>query len=290
MSFHIVRLATNVSYLFAAGERIPILAYHRICPLYYRKSMPWANVYPEEFERQMGYLAEHFECITVLEYVLRVTSGRLTGREICVTFDDGFRDNYLYAFPILRRYGIKATFFLVTAYIGEDIIFPWMSLDDGSKNDIAVNRERWLPLTWDHVREMARYEMEFGTHSHTHSTSLSNLNRDDAKKEIEICTSVFREKMQSDPTIFCYPHGTFKDYDESHIAVLKACGYKAALTTNIGRNSSCQSLYELRRLIVYDDDSLWEFRKKASGAYDFFENLHKAWLTIAGAQPYNVRD
>jgi len=289
ISYYILKLITDFLYLLPDNsKKVPILVYHRICPLYYKKKIPYANVYPEEFDKQMMYLKEHFEIITISEYVQRANNNQLKWNEVCITFDDGFKDNYLYAFPILKKYGLKATFFLITKHIDSDTIFPWIPLDKGAKDDILSNHKRWLPLSWEEVKEMMEYGIEFGTHTHTHKDSLSKMDIEDVKEEIEESTKIFMEKTGIYPELFSYPHGTFKDYDTTHIELLKSYKYKAAVTTNIGRNSQSQNLYELKRIIIYEKDSLREFKKKVCGAYDIAETLQKIWLIIAGSKPYRL--
>lgn len=285
--YAVLRLTTNLTYLLPYnGKKTPILVYHRICPLFYKKELPYANVYPEEFDKQMSYLKNHFEVVTVSEYLQRVKDSLLKGSEICITFDDGFRDNYIYAFPILRKYGLKATFFLTTKYIGTDTLFPWMAIDNGAKDDILTNRERWLPLSWEEVKEMMEYGMEFGTHTHTHGDSLSMMDIEDAKSEIEKSTRILMEKTGVYPDVFSYPHGSFKDYGAVHVELLKSLSYKVALTTNAGRNCPLQDPYQLKRIIIYEEDSMWEFKKKVKGAYDIAGSLQKMWLNIAGTGKY----
>ncbi|MEW6042442.1 MAG: polysaccharide deacetylase family protein [Elusimicrobiota bacterium] len=234
----------------------------------------------------MNYLKENFEVITVSKYLQKIEHNQLAGNEVCITFDDGFKDNYIYAFPILQKYGLKATFFLTTKYIGNDTIFPWILLDKGAKDDIVCNRKRWLPLSWEEVKEMVEYGMEFGTHTHTHRDSLSNMSVEEVENEIGESTQNFKEKTGFYPELFSYPHGTFKDYDKAHIELLKSYNYRAALTTNAGRNSTSQNPYEIKRIIIYEEDSLWEFKKKVNGAYDIAEPLQKIWLNIAGTKKY----
>ncbi len=280
-----MKLLTNLSFFFPGhGRKVPILAYHRVCPLYFPKEFRYNNVFPEEFEKQMKYLKTNFEVITVYEYVRRIGKNLIRGNEICVTFDDGFKDNYIYAFPILEKYQLKATFLLTTKYIDNNAPFPWMPMDNGGKNDFLKNRERWLPLSWKEVGEMMESGMQFGTHTHTHGDSLSNLSLDEAKTEIEESTRTFFEKTGVRPELFSYPHGTFKDYGMAHIDMLKKNDYKAALTTNMGRNSASQDLFHLKRIVVYEEDSLWEFRKKVHGAYDVAESLQRIWLNVAGSK------
>lgn len=287
--YFILKMVTDMAYIFPDKRRnIPILVYHRVCPLYYKKELPYANVYPEEFDKQMMYLKNNFEVITILEYLQRLNNNMVRGSEVIITFDDGFKDNFIYAFPILKKHGLMATFFLTTKYIGTNALFPWMFLDKGAKDDMQTNLERWLPLSWEEVKEMMEYGMEFGTHTHTHKDSLSKMTLYEAKKEIEESTKTFKDKTGIVPEFFSYPHGTFKDYNATHIELLKLYNYKAAVTTNAGRNTPFQDSYELKRIIIYEEDSLWEFKKKVHGAYDIAETLQKAWLHIAGSEPYKI--
>lgn len=281
-----LRLITNILYFFPKNDRkIPIFAYHRVCPLYHKKEIQYFNVYPEEFDKQMGHLKDHFEVITVSSYLQKLKTSNISGNEVCITFDDGFKDNYIYAYPILKKHGLKASFFLTTKYIGGNTIFPWVQLDNGAKEDIKIHRERWLPLSWEEVREMIEYGMEFGTHTHTHKGSLSGMDIKDAEGEIAESSEMLKEKTGIYPEIFSYPHGTFKDYNTNHVELLKKYKYKIALTTNTGRNSRMQNPYELKRIIVYEEDSLWEFKKKVNGAHDIAEDLQKLWLNVAGSKP-----
>jgi peptidoglycan/xylan/chitin deacetylase (PgdA/CDA1 family) len=260
--------------------------YHRVCPLYFKKQIPYANVYPEEFERQIDYLRSNYQAITLAEFLRRSNMKEIKGDEVCITFDDGFRDNYLYAFPILKRYEVPASFFLVTKYIGTGKLFPWVHLDNGGESHFRMQPEGWLPLTWDDVGEMAHSGMEFGTHTHTHRDSLTKMPEDEAPLEIRTCTELFKEKMGYTPTFFCFPHGTRRDYNLTHVNMLRSLGYLGGLTTNIGRNGLSQDPYELKRLIIYEEDPLWEFKKKVHGAYDFVGTLQKGWLSFAGASKY----
>ncbi len=281
-----LKVATEVSNLLPkACGRTPVLLYHRVCPLRYRKAFSYANVYPEDFDKQMAFLSHGFETLTVTGFLDRAAHGELTGREVCVTFDDGFRDNYIYALPILEKYGVKATFFLATASIGTESPFPWMALDDGARSDMAENINRWLPLSWNEVREMRDKGMEFGTHTHTHTRALSRMSGDEAWKELRDCTKKFTEELGSPPEVFSYPHGTSKDFNATHVEMLKSLNYHAALTTNIGRNALDEDLFYMKRLIVYEEDSLREVKKKVQGAYDIVEGMQRLWLSLAGSVP-----
>jgi len=87
-------------------------------------SLPQITVWQRSFEMQMRYLSEHYKLLRLSSFADLVASGeRLPPRTAAVTFDDGWRDNYLYAFPIMQKYGIPATIFLTTGFVGTDRVF-----------------------------------------------------------------------------------------------------------------------------------------------------------------------
>jgi peptidoglycan/xylan/chitin deacetylase (PgdA/CDA1 family) len=125
------------------------------------------------FERQVVYLKKHCRVVSLNELVDAIDNNtHLPPRAVVLTFDDGWRDNYEYAFPILRQYGLPATIFLSTGYIGTDRIF-WperllaalSAMKDGSQDGDKAKPEglpdglsrqidRWVdgPRKFDHDR------------------------------------------------------------------------------------------------------------------------------------------
>jgi peptidoglycan/xylan/chitin deacetylase (PgdA/CDA1 family) len=97
------------------GRNLQILSYHRVSDQ--RDSfLPALGV--RRFEAQMEYLASDFRVLSLEEAVARLEAGELPDHALVVTFDDGYRDNYRHAFPVLRRLAIPASFFLTTGAIG----------------------------------------------------------------------------------------------------------------------------------------------------------------------------
>jgi len=79
----------------------------------------------EDFRAQLLFLKEHFHVTTLEEMLWLIRNPHSIRRvEVLITFDDGYRDNYEIAFPILREHGLQATFFLVTSYVGSNLL-PW---------------------------------------------------------------------------------------------------------------------------------------------------------------------
>lgn len=104
---------------------LPILAYHRVLDIEPEDRFPFdpelVSATPAVFRRQMEYVARHFDPITFADLLAALDGARpLPARPLIVTFDDGYRDNYTEAFPILRQIGVPATFFVCTGSIGGD--------------------------------------------------------------------------------------------------------------------------------------------------------------------------
>jgi peptidoglycan/xylan/chitin deacetylase (PgdA/CDA1 family) len=111
------------------GRRLTVLAYHRVAdhenPAFdtYRRNV---SATPAEFCEQMDYAAERFNPVSLEQVEAGLDGGpRLPERPLLVTFDDGYRDNYLAAFPVLRERGIPMAVFLATGFVGSDNPFPW---------------------------------------------------------------------------------------------------------------------------------------------------------------------
>jgi peptidoglycan/xylan/chitin deacetylase (PgdA/CDA1 family) len=99
----------------APGGALSILIYHRV----HAASDPLlpAEVDAAVFSVQMAFLADHFSVLPLGEAVERLARGRLPARAASVTFDDGYADNHDIALPILRRFGVPATFFVATGFL-----------------------------------------------------------------------------------------------------------------------------------------------------------------------------
>ena len=104
-----------------------ILTYHRVLPIQQSVCYPFQGmVMPRDaFEAQMAYLAESYVVLSFAQGIERLQNGNLPKKSVVVTFDDGYRDNYEFALPILKKYEIPATFFVVTDAVEQRIRLWW---------------------------------------------------------------------------------------------------------------------------------------------------------------------
>lgn len=141
------------------GPVFPILTYHRVND--YRD--PFFGALPTTvFERQVRHLARHYTVLPVEELVDRMRAGSLPRNAAAITFDDGYRDTLTHAAPILAGYGLPATVFLATGFIGTTEV-PWydrlataLKLSPRSRVIAPPGEELALESVEDRLRALAR--------------------------------------------------------------------------------------------------------------------------------------
>jgi len=219
--------------------RIPILMYHYVSvpPPDADKYRLDLSVTPTNFEAQMDYLARKgYSPIRLVDLAEFLTNGQpLPVNPIVITFDDGYADNYQYAFPILKKYKFTATFFVIT-----------QAIDDGKTGY----------MTWDQLEEMAIERMEIGSHSMTHP-ELKGKPRAFQIGEIVGSKLLIESRLGTPVKTFSYPAGK---YDSTTLEVLRSAGYLAAVTTEPqGAKQTVDKPYELQRIRVRGSFAVADF-------------------------------
>lgn len=211
------------------SARVPILMYHYL-------SIPPddADIYRLDLSVTPQLFRQHLEAMQNTGYTTvrlddltaHLTQGTpLPEKPVIITFDDGYRDNYVNAFPLLIEYGMTATFFIVTDFIDEA-----------------------LPayLTWDMVREMHAAGLLIESHSRNH-TSLKNRDVDFLIWQALGSIETIEFELGIKPRFVSYPAGQF---DSTTIEVFKSANYLAGVTTIQGATHNSDNLFELRRVRV----------------------------------------
>lgn len=217
---------------------IPILMYHHI-------GQPGAgtdairrdlSVSPANFEAQLRYLVGHgYGPITLESLVLHLQIGRpLPPKPVVLTFDDGFRDNYTNAYPLLKEYGFVGTFFVITGFVDE-------------------GRPEYM--SWSEIELMHANGMEIGSHTYTHP-SLRGKSFDYIVWQVLGSKEAIEARTQEPVRFLSYPSG---QYDQQVIDVLRSAGYWAAVTVEAGSLQSSERPFELKRIRVRGSYSLADF-------------------------------
>lgn len=221
------------------AARLPILMYHYISDPpanadSYRRDL---SVPPREFEIQLAYLRDAgYTSITLDDLLQHLTAGHpLPDKPVILTFDDGYLDNYLYAFPLLRQYGFSGTFFVITSLLDE---------------------ARPGYISWEQAQQMQENGMDIQSHSLSHP-DLSGQSIALLQHEIAGSRQAIEAHLHKPVRFFAYPFG---QYDRQVIDVLRSAGYQAAVTTMAGVVHTSTALFELARVRIHGTDDLDKFK------------------------------
>ena len=202
---------------------IPVLNYHIIS----NQKINTLAITPQEFEEQMAYLHNNgYTTISpdqLLDYIQY--KAPLPDNPILITFDDGYRDAYLEAYPILKKYNYTATIFLITDYV--------------------ENNSRYL--NWDQVEEMHDNGFTFGSHTLDH-ISLSGASNEYVEYQLTKSREAIEWHLKEPIKYFAYPGGF---YSKTTTQLLKQAGYRGAFTVNLGRDKTNSDIFALSRIPIF---------------------------------------
>jgi peptidoglycan/xylan/chitin deacetylase (PgdA/CDA1 family) len=213
--------------LFLTG--LPVLTYHHVGPRRRGARLKGLYVSPNLFDRQVEELrAARFQSADLPAAV----SGSNESRHIVLTFDDGFRDVFEHALPILKHHGFRGIIFLVSSLIGGTNEWQQRAGDIPEPLMDEVQVRDWL-AAGQHI----------GSHTLTHPW-LTRLAPDAAREEIVSSRRALQDRFGVPVEHFCYPYG---DCDKRVRDLVAEAGYHTACTTKTGINLAAQSPLELKR-------------------------------------------
>jgi peptidoglycan/xylan/chitin deacetylase (PgdA/CDA1 family) len=235
--------------------RLPVLMYHSIEHAKNRSDK--LTVSPEAFERQLAFLRGHrYNVIPLADAVDYIRQRkRPPPRTVAITIDDGYENNYLYVYPLLKKYKMPATIFVITGFVG---------------------REGFL--SWNQMREMSDSGLvDIESHTKLHYW-LTGLADDRLKDELASSRAVLESRLGKKVPFVCYPMGA---YDGRVKAAARSAGYKAAFATKPTRLTPNYDVYEIKRVrISRTSDNMFVFWIKISGYHAFFRLLQADYREI----------
>jgi len=210
------------SVLINDNRGIPVIAYHSISDDNIGSPLV---VSTENFREHMKTLKDKgYTTLTmkqVEEYILNEES--IPAKSVLITFDDGYKDNYTNAFPILKEFNMNATIFVIPTYL------------DGQAY-----------MTPDQVKEMSCYGIDIQSHTYTHKR-LSDLSYEEQFKELELSKKQLSEMIGKEVTMCAYPEGR---YNDDTLKAMEKVGYKCAFTIKRGYSDRNDGRFELDRVCV----------------------------------------
>lgn len=216
---------------------IPILTYHYIGnnPNPLDKIRDNLSVSPNEFEVQMKYIAENGFNTTSLDTMYASLEGKATlpAKSIILTFDDGYIDFYVNAFPILRRFNLHATAFIPTALINQGYY-----------------------MSWDQIKEIdATGLISFQAHTVYHP-DLTSLNTGQAMGEISTSKRVLEQQLGKPVNFLAYPYGVS---NLTTWQLVKQAGFMGAVGTWTGKTHSQENMFNMPRVKIPGGITLEQF-------------------------------
>ncbi|MDI6758845.1 MAG: polysaccharide deacetylase family protein [Candidatus Omnitrophota bacterium] len=228
---------------------VPILMYHSISLDAVKENR--LSVSPASFQRQMHFLrSRKYNVIPLDELAALIRNKKkIPPKTVAITLDDGYKNNYTYGFPVLKKYNIPATMFIIVNEVGR--------LEDDR-------------LTWEEIKAMqASGLISFGSHC-LGPEPLINIKFEKAiEEQIFDSKKILEERLGMRVNLFSYPEGRFNEGIKS--LVIKA-GYEAAVAVSPGKKFPNNDVYALKRLrISSTSDNLFVLWVNLSGYYSFIK-------------------
>lgn len=228
---------------------VPIMMYHRV--LSEPKPEYRLSVSVKALNRQLQFLKKnHYNVLSLEELADLIRhKKKIPPRTIALTFDDGYEDNYTNALPVLKKYNLPVTIFLIVEEIG--------------------SHER---LNWEEVKLMQDTGfITFGSHAMGPEPLINIKSDEELKRQIFDSKKILEERLKRPVNAFSYPEGRFNS--QIRQLVIDA-GYKVAVTTTPEKNYPNNDIFAVKRARISENaNNMFIFWFKATGFYTFLKGL-----------------
>ena len=262
----------------AHANSVPVLMHHHVSP-----SPGMITVSPENFESQIAWLAtDGWTSLTMQQYAGFLAGAPVPRKSILITFDDGYLDNWVYAHPILQKYGMHAVVFVVTGWMGEGAVRahagqPGAALPatpDHRACEAAIfeqGRADEVMMRWSEARaaiEAGTFEVHCHTHTHTRWLR-QDLSREQRRAgisgDLSMARQVLLDKLGEASDTLCWPYG---DFDQDYLEVAREQGFRYLHTTHpFGRNVVGGDPEHIYRFAIRNRPAKW-LRKRIAYSYN----------------------
>jgi len=268
------------------AHNIPVLMYHHVT-----ERGGFLSVSARQFERQIKALAEGgYRSITADEFSAFLAGSPVPKKSVLLTFDDGYLDNWVYAHPVLERYGMSAILFTITGLIGDGAVRPHAGQGKAlppcpehkqAKEKMFSESRDEVMLRWSEIDEMLRCKT-FEIHSHTHTHIRWDLSCDTVQEKFDkinedLATSraSLKERLGQASSHLCWPQGYF---DDDYKRAAAENGFRYLYTTDArGQNIPGQDPSHVYRFIVRDRSANWLRRRIWLATHPFWGPAYNRW-------------
>jgi peptidoglycan/xylan/chitin deacetylase (PgdA/CDA1 family) len=213
-----------------------IVAFHRVNDALPEDGMTHSS---SKFEEYCKFFRKHFKVIPLSEQVETRDATRELGGTLSITLDDGYRDNFETAAPILRKLNLPATFFVTTGFIGSQTVAPW--------DRHLVRQPGWMD--WDQLRSLALQGFEIGCHTDSH-IDLGTADAETARAELEVSKRKLEEQLGRPARLFAYPFGGRNNISVLALELVRETGFSCCLSCYGGANALTASPFDLNRIPI----------------------------------------
>jgi peptidoglycan/xylan/chitin deacetylase (PgdA/CDA1 family) len=228
----------SLSSFAAESVKVPVIMYHSVAV------NPDPNdtyqISLAEFKSEMDYINSNgYTTLTNDEYYNIITKkSPMPSKPILLTFDDATLNFYNNALPVLKQYGMKATLYVVTNWIGTSI-----------------------RMTSDQLKSAVSYDkLELQNHTSTHGDLLS-LSSTELTKRVNDATNALKAINGKTTQYFAYPYG---NSNAAFVSVLKDLGFKVAFKAGGGMSTDTSDLYNMPRIGIFKNDNITSFIRKVT--------------------------
>jgi peptidoglycan/xylan/chitin deacetylase (PgdA/CDA1 family) len=232
-------------------SQMTIVAFHRVND---RLPGDGLTCNSKKFADFCEFFRRYFNVVSFSDQVRGCVSGRDMGGTLSITFDDGYLDNFEIAAPILKQYGLPATFFVTTGFMNSQRVPFW--------DEHLSLQPSWM--TWDHVRALSQQGFDIGGHTHTH-IDIAASDPAVVREELRRCKDILQKELGKSVDLFVYPFGGPMQISDAAIELVKDAGF-----------ISCASCHGGTNLAVGADP----FKLRRIGIAEWFETPHQLGLEM----------
>lgn len=270
------RLAKTVGFLRLRNQSLNyanILCFHRV-----NNDEPHPNpltVRVDVFDQLMQIIRREYNPISLQTLIEKVKEGEpFEPNTVAITFDDGYKDNFVNAAPILKKYDLPATFFVTSGYIDTLRVFPW-------DEDLSVKHPM---MTWNEVRALMQMGFEIGGHTVNH-IDLGTAPIEEAREEVVGCKEKIEKEVGRRIAAFAFPFGGADAIRDEVLEIVRQAGFDCCCSDYGGKVTAGSDPFNLERVSMYP--TITEILMELDNFITYYKGTMKInFLTSKTAFPY----